>query len=275
MKIQHKEESKPPFARLSREDVDNIQILAKTGLSLRQISAYLHVPKSTIYYHAKKYSKKMTWINLAVLSEKEIGYLVGMFVGDGTHVIKTRRGIYITKFSLDKGRDEDIADYLRGLFKKAGKRLGQRTDRNSITLRLFSKEFVDFLTRYVKRVEQDDTRRKKKLLIGCEKWSQAFKLGFISGLADSDGHVYFDPKSGKRFGVLIRTSDNGLRDQIVSVLSSLHVVATTYTGKYHEKAYSFRPQYVIYIPTKELNKLSPALIAVKLRRSPAASATLS
>lgn len=266
MKIQHEEKSKPLFARLSREDVDNIQILAKTGLSLKQISAYLHVPRSTIYYHAKKYSRKMTRINLATLSEKEIGYLVGMFVGDGTHIIKTSRGIYITKFSLDKGRDEDVADYIRGLFIKAGKRIGQRTDRNSITLRLFSKEFVDFLAKYVKRVEQDNTRRKKKLLRGYEQWSRAFKLGFISGLTDSDGHVYFDAKSGKRFGVLIRTSDNDLRDQVISVLSSLHVVATTYTGKYHEKAYSFRPQYVIYIPTKELNKLSQALIAVKLHR---------
>jgi len=61
----------------------NIQALAKKGLSLRRISAQLGIPKTTVYFHVKAYCRKMTYINLKALSEKEKGYLVGMFVGDG------------------------------------------------------------------------------------------------------------------------------------------------------------------------------------------------
>lgn len=266
MDIKLKEKAKPHFARFSQKEIENIQMLAKAGLSLKRISTHLHVPRTTVYYHAKKYCRKMTQLKLDVLSEKEQGYLVGMFVGDGTHVIKKNKGIYITKFSLDKGRDEDIASYICSVFAKASKRVGQRIDGNSITLRLFSKEFVNYLAGHVRRTGQSNTRRKKKLLIDYEKWSKAFKLGFISGLVDSDGHVYLDQKRGKRFGTLIRTADSDLRDQIISVLKSLDVTTTTYTGKHHEKSYSLRPQYVIYIPTKELNKMSETLMAIKLKR---------
>jgi len=268
MNIKHRKKSKLYFARLSKEEIESIEMLAKSGLSLRQISAYLHVPRTTIYYHAKEYCRQMTQLKLDALSEEERGYLVGMFVGDGTHIIRMDQGIYITKFSLDKERDKDIAKYLQGLFVKADKRIRQLIERNSITLRLFSKKFVEFLAKYVRRTEQINTRRKKKLLVNYEKWSKAFKLGFISGLIDSDGHVYFDSKRGKRFGVLIRTADNDLRDQIISVLRDLDIATTTYAGKYHEKSYSLRPQHVIYIPTKELNKMSETLMAVKIKRFP-------
>jgi len=50
--------------------------------------------------------------------------------------------------------------------------------------------------------------RKKKLVVNYEKWSKPFKLGFISGLIDGDGHVYLDLMRGKRFAALIRTADS-------------------------------------------------------------------
>jgi len=265
MSTKPKEKAKQLFARLSHQEINNIQTLSRSGLSLKQISTHLKIPKTTIYHHAKKYCKKMTYLNQAALSEKELGYLVGMFVGDGTHIIKTGRGTYITKFSLDKRRDDDVATHVCGLFAKGDKRVAQRIERNSITLRVFSKEFVNFLAKHVERIEQSNTHRKKKLLIDYEKWSEAFKLGFVGGLIDSDGHVYFDTKRGKRFGALIRTANGALRDQIISVLSNLGVATTTYKGKYHEKSYSFLPQYVIYIPTKELNEM-PEMLSIKLRR---------
>jgi len=266
MDIKLREKSKPHFVRLSHEEIENIRMLAKADLSLTQISVRLHVPKTTVYYHAKEYCRKMTYLKQDALSEEERGYLVGMFVGDGTQIIEVNRGIYLTKFSLDKARDKGIVKYLQVLFAKTSKRIGERTERNSITLRIFSKELVKYLANYVTQIEQNNTRRKKKMLINYEKWSKAFKLGFISGLIDSDGHVYFDPKRGTRFGVLIRTADYDLRDQIISVLRSLDIATTAYLGKRHKKAYSLRPQYVIYIPTKEVNKIFGSLIAVKLKK---------
>jgi len=260
------EESKLHFARLSSKEIENIHRLAKAGLSLKRISARLHVPRTTVYHHAKKYCRKITQLKLATLSEKERGYLVGMFVGDGTHIIKMDKGTYLTKFSLDKTRDNDIEEYMQVLFAKASKRMGRLVERNSITLKIFSKEFIEFLSKYVRRIERNGTRRKRKMLVNHEKWSCAFKLGFISGLIDSDGYVYFDQKGGKRFGALIRTADNDLRDQIISLLRSLSIATTTYAGKHHEKSYSFSPQYVVYIPTKELSKVAETLIAAKLKR---------
>ena len=88
------------------ERLRTYKVLAKKGLSLKRISAQLRVPKTTVYYHIREYCKKMTYIDLTVLSEEEQGYLVGMFVGDGNLLVKRKRGRYITKFTLDAERDQ-------------------------------------------------------------------------------------------------------------------------------------------------------------------------
>lgn len=257
---------KRSYERLSSQEIKDIQALAKKGLSLKHISAQLHVPKTTVYYHIREYCKKMTYMDMKVLSKKEKGYLVGMFVGDGNLIVKRKRGRYLTKFALDAERDQDIADYMLSLFKKAGKRITRYVERNSLTFKVYSKDFVEFLLKHVMYIKQRDSRRKLKILTNPEKWTTAFKFGFVSGLIDSDGHVYYNRRKTKHFGVLIKTADNAFRDQLTEILTTLGIEATTYTAKRYEKSYSKKPQYVVYIPTKELERSSHRFLAMKLKR---------
>lgn len=161
--------AKRHYQRLSSRQIQNIQTLAKKGLSLKSISAELHGSKTTVYSHVKESCKKMTYINLNALSEKEQGYLVGMFVGDGNLIVKKERGRYLTKFALDAKRDQDIADHLSCIFKKAGKRITRYMERDSLTVKVYSKEFAEFLLKHVTYIKQTGSRRRVKILTNPEK----------------------------------------------------------------------------------------------------------
>jgi hypothetical protein len=257
--------AKRHYRRLSSLEIESIQTLAKKGLSLKRISAQLCAPKTTVYYHIREHCKKMTYLNLSVLPEKEQGYLVGMFVGDGSLIVKRKQGRYLTKFTLDAERDQDIANYLLSIFKKADKRITRYEERSSLAFKVYSKEFVEFLLKHVTYIKQRSSRRRMKILINPERWTTAFKLGFVSGLIDSDGHVYYNQRKTKYFGVLIKTANNAFRDQLIEILTTLGIEATTYTAKRYKKSYSRKPQYVVYISTQEL-KSYPRFLAMKLKR---------
>lgn len=257
---------KRSYKRLSSREIENIQALAKKGLSLKSISAQLRVPKTTVYYHTRECCKKMTYMDLNILSEDEQGYLVGMFVGDGSLIVKRKGGTYLTKFALDAERDKDIAEYMSNVFEKAGKRITRYMERSSLTFKVHSKEFIEFLLKHVMYIKRRDSRRRVKILTNPEKWTRAFKFGFVSGLIDSDGHVYYNRRRTKRFGALIKTVNNIFRNQLTEILNTLGIQATTYTAKWYKKSYSDKPKYVVYIPTKELERNSYRFLAVKLKR---------
>jgi len=181
-------------------------------------------------------------------------------------LLKRNRGTCFTKFTLDAERDQDIADYMLSVFKKAGKRITRYVERSSLTFKVYSKEFLEFLLKHVIYIKQRDTPRKLKLLIDPEKWTMAFKFGFVSGLIDSDGYVYYNQRKTKHFGVLIKTANNVFRDQLTEILTTLGIKPTTYTVKQYEESYSKKPRYVVYIPTKELERSSHQFLAVKLKR---------
>jgi len=257
---------KRSYRKLSFHKIENIQMLAKAGLSLEQISAQLDVPKTTVYHYAKEYCKKMTYMDMDALSEMELGYLVGVFVGDGCFIVRLKNGTYITKFTLDATRDEDIANFLQSLFEKTGKKVGRCIEKSSIIFRVHSKDLVEFLSQYVKCIKQIESPRNVKVLTNREKWATPLKLGFIGGLIDSDGHVYYNKKRTRHFGVLIKTASEPLRDDVVRILFSLGIKVTTYLAKSYEGSYSGNPRYVVYVPSAELKKIVRKIPAVKLER---------
>lgn len=254
------------YRRLSREEILNIQTLAKVGLSLRKISMQLNVPKTTVYYHVKEQCDKMTYMDIGAISEKELGYLVGVFVGDGCFIVNPKHGAYITKFTLDATRDKDISRFLRNILEKAGKRVGWRIERGSIVLRVHSKKLVEFISGHIMYIKQSDSPRNIKVLINSGKWTMPFKLGFIGGLIDSDGHVYYNKKRTRQFGALVKTVNKTLRDDVVRILSSLGIQVTTYVAGLYEGSYSRNLRYVMYIPSAELKKTLHKISAVKLKR---------
>ncbi|MCD6537209.1 helix-turn-helix domain-containing protein [Candidatus Bathyarchaeota archaeon] len=52
------------YSRLTCEQIGEIHNLAKRGASLKQIAMQLGVAKTTVYYYAKRYCRKMTRFNI-------------------------------------------------------------------------------------------------------------------------------------------------------------------------------------------------------------------
>ncbi len=250
------------YIRLSEEKIKEIRKLAQGGLSLEKIASKLNLGKSTVYYHARPYCRKQTRLNLNALTMKEKGYIIGMFVGDGNILWRRGKGQYGIKITLDNDRDQDIAYYLHLLFTKAGKKSTIRTEGNSLSFRVFSKKLVGFLSKHVKIVKQASSQRNIKTIIGCKSWGSEFKLGFISGLLDSDGYM-FHSKKGKHYGAMIKTSSFALKEQIQEIFSELQISVKIRVHEFKGTYQTRNLCYDIYIQSSEMRKFCPNLVSVK------------
>jgi len=258
--------------RLTHGQIKEIQQLAKARVSLEQIATKLNIAKTTVYYHAKYHCRKMTRMNVDALTETEQGYLVGMFVGDGyinTWVDKNQnRQRFIVKIALDAQRDQDVADYVQFLFSKAGKRTTRFIEETTLIIKASSKEFAKYLLKYVKVIKQEKDHPLNKILLNEENWSQDFKFGFISGIIDSDGYVFYDGQSKKQYIAEVKTSNPTLKEQLFRILATLRMNATEFIAKSYKGAYSTRPCYRIHILKKGIQQNRHRLNSVKLNRYP-------
>jgi len=180
------------FRQFTQVEKEEIQRLVKSGLSLREVSRRLAVPYWMVHRIGALYSKRQSRIDLNALSEHERGYIVGAFVGDGSKISERKSGHYGVKFSLDSKNDEEIARYLRDLFVKAGKRVTLYTEETYFVLKIYSQKLLGTLLGFANYREIEG--KKRKMLIGFENWALDFKLGFISGLIDTDGYVHITSK---------------------------------------------------------------------------------
>jgi len=222
----------------------------------------MNVSYGSVYRHAGRYSKRQTRMNIDALDEGEQRYVVGIFVGDGSRFFEPKHGHYGIKFGLDAKRDEDVASFLQELFVKAGKRTSMYADNTTLILKIYSKKLLGFLSQFVSYVEYKD--EKSKALIGFKDWSSAFKLGFISGLIDADGHVYH--KGKKHYGASIATINDYLKDQLVELLMGLGLVVRVKEMKPGKDSYAKKTAYGVHLPTAEFRKMCSRLISIKHQR---------
>ena len=143
-------------------------------------------------------------INLAQLSRREIGYIIGFYIGDGSIFIKQSLGVYRLRiFTWIK--EIKIQQKLEFLLLKIFKKVRRYKERdNTLIFEIHSKDFLSFIQK---------TADKNGLKI---KPSQEFKKGFIEGLIDSDGYV-------QRNYAEITTSNKKLRSQIVRTLRGFEI----------------------------------------------------
>ncbi len=111
------------LGRLAPEKVDDIQSLVKKGLSLRGVSRKTGISYTTVHRYASQFSRRQSSIDFSVFSKRELGYIVGFFVGDGSQILDKRSGHYGAQFGLDAKRDSEITSFLCHLFEKSGKRV--------------------------------------------------------------------------------------------------------------------------------------------------------
>ena len=234
-----------------------------SGQSIRSVAAELHIPLSTAYYHARSVCLKHAVLNLKALQEKELGYSLGVYVGDGSLIRHKARGEYMLKIAFDRSNDADIIEFVVAMFRKAGKQVTSTNWRSVTFLRIWSKPLYEFIRTYVLSLPVLTSNRHMKILLSTEAWNFEFAIGFLGGLIDSDGHV-MRSKSGGHFGAGITTSSASLRDQLQNLCSRLGITTTIRVDK--RGASNIRPRYMIYITCDSMRKVCPEILSIKHQR---------
>ncbi len=138
--------------------------------------------------------------------------------------------------------------------------------KQKLIIKVSSRSFVEYLAKYVKNFGQVKGQPHRKVLVDIENWSYYFKLGFISGMIDSDGYIFFNKRSMKPYLVEIKTANPTLKRQLLHILATLKMDTTEFIAKSYEGSYSVKPCYRIHILKKGIQQHRHHLISVKLKR---------
>jgi hypothetical protein len=250
--------------RLSPKEIEEIQGLVKKGLSLRGVSRKTGVSYAAVYRYANQLSRRQSSIDFSVFSKRELGYIVGFFVGDGSRIFDKRNGHYGAQFGLDTERDSDITSLLSNLFKRSGKRVTLYSAGTWLIMRVYSKPLLTFLQGFVKY--QEDNGETHKMLVDLHAWSIDFLIGFIGGLIDADGHVHKNKRRRGHFGADITTVNPVLVEQLIKIFNRLGLNPKVSKALPSSASYSSKPTYFVRLGKSDFNKICSELICVKHER---------
>jgi intein-encoded DNA endonuclease-like protein len=117
-------------------------------------------------------------IDLTSLTEKEQGYLVGFYIGDGNIFVDEKQGIYRMRYFLSL-HEHNVLATLSKILSKIFKRLREYPGKdNTFIVEVHSKQFLDF----IKNIANKDGLYQSDKPVD-------FLKGLLEGLIDSDGHV--------------------------------------------------------------------------------------
>lgn len=202
-------------------------------------------------------------LDLSALEDKELGYLLGIYVGDGSLIRHRIRGEFLLKIALDRTRDSDILDFVRLVLQKGGKRVTLTPWRSVAFLRIWSKSLYNFIRTHVMVQPNESSNRHTKFLLDTEKWNRKFAIGFLGGLIDSDGHIVRNGTGG-HYGAYVTTSSTSLRDQLHRVCSNFGLTTTLHIDE--RGAPTIRPRHSIYITSSSMRRICSEILSVKHQR---------
>lgn len=138
------------------------------------------------------------------LNEKEKGYLFGMFEGDGYKIHDKKSRHYHIEFYLNSIKDKEIIDFIVSLLKKIklNPNLYQDKRYNCKRIRVYSKELFEIISKNINLSDKLDD----------------FKLGFVSGLIDSEGHV-----NKKKSYIMIVNTNEDILDKCKKFLEEIGI----------------------------------------------------
>jgi hypothetical protein len=91
----------------------------------------------------------MTKFDESRLTEEQRGYIIGLFLGDGSFNRGKKEPRFFVRFALDAKRDEDIAFRLSEIMNNAGKKTNLFLWQSNIIAKVCSKELVTFIQNYI------------------------------------------------------------------------------------------------------------------------------
>ncbi len=198
-----------------------IRKLARKGLSINQIKEKLNLPKSTVYYHFKKeVGQKQKRNQLEIPDDPEFhGELCGIFAGDGNYFFEEKNYKYRITFTLNINEDywQNLESFLEENLDKRP-HVKREPNHSRVRLRYESKTLYEFFKKYL---EWGEDKTETIMLRNLNNLSRAFKIGFVRGLVDTDGHKI------KQFrGYKIGTISKNMMSQTSKILDELDIQNT-------------------------------------------------
>jgi hypothetical protein len=173
--------------RFTKDELHEIRILAEDGASLKVIASKLKRHKSAIQYHAAKLrgrrarEKKLL---IERLTDKERGWLIGCYAGDGSRYFRKEAYQYEVKFALNEN-EYPIVERVEAYLLKCGMKTRRSIDRTRVYVRCQSKKLFESVEEWLSW--QGRKKSKSVGLRDVSSYSNDFLFGFLCGLIDADG----------------------------------------------------------------------------------------
>ena len=186
--------------RLTKNEIEKIKSLVRSGKSLNYISQLMSKSKTTIYYYSKQIKGPMYFpIKINFKDMEPIGEFMGLFAGDGNfHKTKQYHYRVYLFFGPDEKEFMEKIEFL--LFKLFNKKPIRSQRKNLLILYYCSKELIQFIKSYL--LWDKNTKKTYSVHLMHRDYPDQFKIGFLRGNVDSDGYIsekkiIFDSVSGK------------------------------------------------------------------------------
>ncbi len=176
--------------RMYKEEIEFIIKLIHQGKSLNKISKITGKSKSTIYYYYNKINGiTIKKISLKNLDNEFLGEFLGIFAGDGNFYFNKKGYKYLIRLFFNS-KEEKYAKEIKEILSKSFLKepnLRKEKNQNLITVEYRSKILINFIKKYLK---WDPTKKKgESVCLIKSQFPKNFKIGFIRGSLDSDGHL--------------------------------------------------------------------------------------
>ncbi len=180
--------------RLGKKEKKKIISLIKERKSLNYISKLTNRNKSTLYHYYKKIlGKKLRDLNIDEKDDDFIGELIGLFVGDGYCFYDISRNQYSIRFYFNKSENKYVDDLVTLFYERLGKKPAINQVKNVLVLRFYSKKLFNFILKYVgwgiSINRAGHNKKSRTVFLKNSPYSRKFKIGFLRGFMDSDGHI--------------------------------------------------------------------------------------
>ncbi|MFH1364757.1 MAG: LAGLIDADG family homing endonuclease [Candidatus Aenigmatarchaeota archaeon] len=160
------------------------------------------------------------------ITDRERGYILGLFIGDGYAYYDKKQKHYTVEFYLHSERNKDVQKYLISIMNKLNLSCSIRKD---------------------KRFKCNRIRTRSKLLMEYlktdKKGNSSFEIGYLSGIIDSEGYV-----NHKKRVINIVNTDKYILDRCSKCLSKLNIDTILKRRKKSKK--DVKKSYILYIPYK-------------------------